>query len=59
MIGHSRVGSSCIYSEGEFLCIVSKHNERGLREDANNSVSERVKVRNNKEENQKQIYFLF
>lgn len=45
LVGHSPVGSSYMYSEGEFLCIVSKQYERALREDNNTSVSERVKVK--------------
>lgn len=44
LIGHSPVGSSYMYPEGEFLCIVSKQYERALREDNNTSVSERVKI---------------
>jgi hypothetical protein len=34
-----------MYPEGEFLCIVSKQYDRGTREDNNNHVSERVKVK--------------
>jgi len=44
LIGHSPVGSSYIYPEGEFLCIVSKQDDRGIRDDINNCVSERVKI---------------
>ncbi|CAF1116503.1 unnamed protein product [Rotaria magnacalcarata] len=44
LIGHSPIGSSYIYPEGEFLCIVSKQYDRGLPEDSNNHVSERVKI---------------
>ncbi len=44
LIGHSPVGSSYMYPEGEFLCIVSKQYDRGTREDNNTCVSERVKV---------------
>ncbi|CAF3551021.1 unnamed protein product [Adineta steineri] len=44
LIGHSPVGSSYMYPEGEFLCIVSKQYDRGTREDNNTSVSERVKI---------------
>jgi len=44
IIGHSPAGSSYIYPEGEFLCIVSKQYDRGIREDTSNSVSERVKI---------------
>jgi len=36
-----------MYPEGEFLCIVSKQYDRGTREDNNNHVSERVKVKKN------------
>jgi len=44
LVGHSPSGSSYIYPEGEFLCIVSKQYDRVSREDNNNSVSERVKI---------------
>ncbi|CAF3590815.1 unnamed protein product, partial [Rotaria sp. Silwood2] len=44
LIGHSPVGSSYMYPEGEFLCIVSKQYDRGTREDNNTCVSERVKI---------------
>ncbi len=45
LICHSPVGSSYMYPEGEFLCIVSKQYDRGTKEDNNTSVSERVKVK--------------
>ncbi len=45
MIGHSSTGLGYDYPDGEFLCIVSKNNDRGSREDACNPVTERVKVR--------------
>ncbi|CAF3665289.1 unnamed protein product [Adineta steineri] len=44
LIGHSPVGSSYIYPEGEFLCIVSKQYDRGLREETNACLSPRVKI---------------
>jgi hypothetical protein len=60
LIGHSPVGASYIYPEGEFLCIVSKQYDRGTREDNNTCVSERVKVRE-KHQNFKKLncFFLF
>jgi len=50
LVGHSPVGSSYMYPEGEFLCIVSKQYERALREDNNTSVSERVKVKKQRQQ---------
>jgi hypothetical protein len=44
LIGHSSIGLSYDYPEGEFLCIVSKKNDRGLRDDTYNPVTERVKI---------------
>jgi hypothetical protein len=58
LIGHSPVGSSYIYPEGEFLCIVSKQYDRGLQEDNNNSVSERVKVGNNSKRQIPNLFFI-
>jgi hypothetical protein len=46
-----------MYPEGEFLCIVSKQYDRGTREDNNTSVSERVKVRNEKNQNISLVFY--
>ena len=59
LVGHSPVGSSYMYPEGEFLCIVSKQYDRGIREDQNNHVSERVKVREETERERKRNLCLF
>ncbi|CAF1034742.1 unnamed protein product, partial [Adineta ricciae] len=44
LIGHSPVGSSYIYPEGEFLCIVSKQYDRNVREENSSCLSPRVKI---------------
>ncbi len=59
LIGHSPVGSSYMYPEGEFLCIVSKQYDRGTREDNNTCVSERVKVMEKQMKKKHLVFSLF